>query len=237
MTGNRTANPITNIILGVAFVAVGVALFVYWGKPTFEKAQASKNWPTVSGVVKTSEVTVSETRDRKKRSTMYTPEIAFTYDIDGRSYVSSQIGVSSGWSSSNSSSAYQLTNKYPVGEPVVVAYDPANPSFAVLETGAGWSTYFIYYLGPGFVGLGLFCGVGPIVMFVFALCFARSSTTHHPARNQQLIRGSRKGILHRFTLVIRPSSRSGHRSAVLQPVISVKASPFSRLMVGGPISG
>ena len=180
MTGNRTANPITNIILGVAFVALGVALFVYWGKPTFEKAQASKSWPTVSGIVKTSEVTVSETRDRKKRSTMYTPEIAFSYDIEGRSYVSSQIGVSSGWSSSNSSSAYQLTNKYPVGEPVVVAYDPANPSFAVLETGAGWSTYFIYYLGPGFVGLGLLIGVGPLVMIVFALFFAASSATSSP---------------------------------------------------------
>ena len=181
MTGNRTANPITNIIVGVAFVALGVALFVYWGKPTFDKAQASKSWPTVSGVVKTSTVTVSETRDHKKRSTMYTPEIAFAYEIEGHSYVSSQIGVSSGYSSSSSSSAYQLTSKYPVGEHVEVAYDPANPSFAVLETGASWSTYFIYYMGPGFVGLGLFAGVGPVVMFVFALCFARSSTTRLPS--------------------------------------------------------
>ena len=173
---HEKSNPITSIVIGTALLAGGIALFVYWGKPTLEKAQASKNWPTVSGVVKSSEVTVDHTRSGKKNKTMYSPEIAFAYEVDGRSYVSSKIGVSSNWSSSDSSSAYQITSKYPAGEAVEVAYDPADPSYAVLETGAGWATYFIYYLGPGLAVLGLLTVVGPLVKIAFAVFFFSSSS-------------------------------------------------------------
>ena len=181
---NGNSNPITSIFIGAAFVAVGIAVFIYWGKPTFEKAQASKNWPTVSGVIKSSEVTQSRSSGKEKK-TMYTPNVVFDYELDGRSYTSSSIAVGSGWSSSNSSAAYQITNKYPAGQTVDVAYDPAEPSVAVLETGVTWSTYFIYYMGLGFAGLGLLIGLFPLAQIACAIFFIGSSMTSSSSTSPQ----------------------------------------------------
>ena len=168
------ANPIVGLMVGGAFVAFGLALFFLWGKPTLEKAEASKNWPKVSGVIKSS--TVNQSTD-KDRNTSYTPNVVFEYALNGRKFTSSTIAVGSGWSSNRSSIAYQVTNKYPVGDIVEVAYDPEEPSFAVLETGAIWTTHIIYYFGLVFAGFGVLISGYPLVQLIFLAFFVGSSLT------------------------------------------------------------
>ena len=177
MANNINSNPIANLVWGTGFIAIGIAVFVYWGKPTLENSQASKNWPTVSGVVKTSEVSQSKSRDSNSR--MYSPHVTFEYEVDGHTFVSSKVAVSSGsgWSSSESSSSYQVVNKYPQGSAVKVAYDPEDPSYAVLETGTNLTAYIYYYLGPVFVGLGLLMVSIPLVKIVFVICFLEPCST------------------------------------------------------------
>ena len=173
MAGNSKVNPLAGIFLGGIFLAVGLAMFFYWGRPLLIKSQASENWPSVSGRVKTSEVTQS----RSDGKTMFSPNVVFEYKQNGRPYLSSHVVVGTGWSSSESSSAYSVTNKYPVGSSVEVYYDPTDPAYGVLETGTKSSAYFVYFLGLGFAGIGLLICVVPIMKIVVALFFIGSSLT------------------------------------------------------------
>ena len=108
---------------------------------------------------------------------MYSPNVVFEYEYSGRKYISSSVTVGSGWSSSSSSAAYRVANKYPVGGVVEVAYDPAEPSYGVLETGADLSAYMIYYIGIVFAVIGLLICAYPIIQIVFVLFFIGSSLT------------------------------------------------------------
>ena len=143
------------VYVAAVMIALGIAVFFYRGKPTLENALASKNWPTVSGVVKTSRVS-GPVRGRYRFSNdLYRPEITFAYEVDGHPYVSSQIAANWNWYSDRSSDVLKTTRSYPVHAVVEVAYNPAEPTYAVLETGATRATYFLYYTGPGVAILGL----------------------------------------------------------------------------------
>ena len=62
----RALNSIPTVVAATGFVAIGIAVFINLGKPTFEKSQASESWPTVSGVVKSSRVDKTTTRNRRQ---------------------------------------------------------------------------------------------------------------------------------------------------------------------------
>jgi|GEM_PF-961877 len=174
--GSQTvnANPITTLIVGAFFAAIGLSLFFFYAKPTLERSQASKNWPKVTGVVKVSEVTQYRNNDKKM---MFSPNVVFEYKLNGRSYTSSSITVGSGSSSSNSSGAHRVANEYPVGSVVKAAYDPEEPSYAVLKTGVSTGTYVAYYLGLVFAGIGLMVCAYPLLQIAFAVFFIGASLT------------------------------------------------------------
>ena len=62
----------------------------------------------------------------------FVPVVRYEYRVEGRAYTSSRInfsvvqGISEDW-------ARGITGRYPVGQEVVVYYDPQKPSDAVLE--------------------------------------------------------------------------------------------------------
>ena len=181
MSKNGFGSQIGAFILGAVFFAIGLALVVFWGLPTSEMARASQHWPTVTGVIKSSEVITS--RD-DEGTTMYQPEVSFAYKVDGREYVSSTIRIGATWSSSSSGGARKTVNKYQVGSSAKVAYAPEDPSIGVVEPGVSWSSHFPLWIGWGTAGIGFLIGAIPGVKVVLALFAVGSSMASDSSKSQ-----------------------------------------------------
>ena len=192
------SNLISAIVVGGAFLAIGLAAFFYWAKPSFEKAQASNDWPNTTGQVVVSEVKMTAQtkhgshRTKRKRKTRisagrssgnnshtqeatYHPEIVFEYFVDNKKYVSSNIAMASQMQTSSSGYAYKTVNKYPAGASVDVFYDPAAPDNGVLEKGVSTTNHVWYWSPLGVAAIGaLILGV-PLLKFIVVLGFLGSS--------------------------------------------------------------
>ncbi|MBI5295809.1 MAG: DUF3592 domain-containing protein [Chloroflexi bacterium] len=91
-------------------------------------SNAVKNWPSVPGKVTTSRVSYESSTDK----TNATPFIAYTYDVDGKTYKEGSISPSI-LTVSDKINAEKVVARYPRGSVVTVCYNPKNPSQAVLE--------------------------------------------------------------------------------------------------------
>jgi uncharacterized protein DUF3592 len=93
------------------------------------RAAASRNWPTVPGVVETSKVE----RRQGRWAAFYKLALGYRYEVDGRRYAGDtvQFGPArvTAWELIES-----LADKYPAGAQVTVHYDPDDPGSSVLET-------------------------------------------------------------------------------------------------------
>jgi hypothetical protein len=103
-------------------------------KPIAQEAEASKEWPTVDGIVTSSEL--NKTRDSDGND-MYSANIQYNYSVDGNNYSEGSIGTIDG-STSIKSSVTKTLRKYAKGTKVTVYYDPEFPNTAVLEPGVGF---------------------------------------------------------------------------------------------------
>ena len=119
------------IYIGLLFLIAGGFTFFIWGLPPLQYASASKDWPSANGEITRSEI-YSEWKDGK---TQYRPDIVYTYHVDGRSYVSSNVTVGDPLFASSISTAKRIQAEYPEGRNVDVYYNPDLPSFSVLEPG------------------------------------------------------------------------------------------------------
>ena len=114
---------------------------------------ASRNWPTVEGIVVSSEV--ARVRDSQDNIGFnYKPEVLYEYLVDGVKYSSNNIDFGQP-SSSNSSYARKIVNRYPDGKKVIVYYKPSNPDVATLEPGLYISSFVILLFGLVFSGISL----------------------------------------------------------------------------------
>ena len=151
MNSRKSLGPIGGIVLGSLFACAGFAVAFYFGKPILDNAKASESWPSVVGVNENSEVATSKSDGK----TMYSPDVLYVFTVDGRSYKSSTVSFGGDWSSSSSSSAYQVVNRYPAGMEVEVHYAVGEPSNSVLEPGVTWQSYLVYGFGLAFLGVGV----------------------------------------------------------------------------------
>ena len=92
------------------------------------RAAQSKSWPTVTGRVLTSEVSV-----RLGKGPRNLANVSYTYEVDGTRYESSRIRFGQGRTRFRSQ-AEELVGRYPAGSDVDVHYNPADPGVAVLDT-------------------------------------------------------------------------------------------------------
>jgi hypothetical protein len=92
------------------------------------RAQQSKSWPTVTGKVRVSEVSV-----RFGKGPRNLPDVRYAYEVDGLRYESSNIRFAQGRTRFRSQ-AEELVDRYPAGSDVEVHYNPADPGVAVLDT-------------------------------------------------------------------------------------------------------
>jgi hypothetical protein len=96
------------------------------------KAKKAQSWPNVPGNVLSSEMTMSTREDSDGDvSTVYYPNVVYTYSVDGNTYTSDAIGV--GKASTTQAKAAQILAGYPVGTAVTVYYNPSDPTQAVLN--------------------------------------------------------------------------------------------------------
>lgn len=156
MTGERSiGRMVSGLIIGVLLVAAGYVVAFYIGKPILAKARASTDWPSVTGVITHSEVITRRDND----GTTYAADVAYSYKVGRRTYRSGTVSFGGDFSSSMSSYAYGITNRYPVNRQVTVFYDPSSPGTAVLEAGTTWKSYMVFGIGLLFLVVGvLLCG-------------------------------------------------------------------------------
>ena len=128
-------------LLGSGIYTVGASTFC------FLRDKRAMNWPTVIGEVITSHArgkwdSSSGSDGGTEISYMYSPEIIYSYTVDGRIYEgdrSHQFKVSS----SSRSWAEKSASKLPAGSEVEVFYNPRNPSNSMLRRAALKLPWFI----------------------------------------------------------------------------------------------
>lgn len=117
------------------FLLMLTAWFVV-GMIGFVKAVVSKNWPTVSGTVISSQVLRPSGKNTK-----YTAEVIYTYKVDGKEYQSKKLKATA--ARGTSEWARNKVEEYPSGKDVIVHYNSKKPDIAIIEPGLQSDNYFM----------------------------------------------------------------------------------------------
>lgn len=157
---------------GVLLLFIGIGAFlIFKSIQERKKADASQSWHSTSGQILEARVDRSTHTDSDgDTSNSYTPKVEYSYEIAGASYHGKKIsfGLAQGYNSAHK--AQEIIARYPLSRQVIVYYDPANPSDAVLERKAGSFTTTMI-LGIIFLVLGLCVGcpiLGGLVINLFS---------------------------------------------------------------------
>ena len=166
-----SAGPVARFLAGLGLTALGFFLAFTLGKPLREQSLASVAWPTTEGRITRSELarTVSDGK------AMYTADVGYTYDLDGRPLEGERVWFGDGYRSSNAAAFRRVVAEYPVGRQVRVHYDPLAPENSVLEPGATWSGSLLYFAGLGTLALGGILVLSCILPLVIALALVGHS--------------------------------------------------------------
>jgi hypothetical protein len=123
-------------ILVLLFAVLGVVAFVRGRR----QASASARWPTVAGIVTTSDVIEEAIEDKEnddksfiRKTYRYQVDLRYAYQVGKRDFV----GTEANWGGTAIYGLRELAEtaagRYSVGQPVTVYYDPEQPGNAVLE--------------------------------------------------------------------------------------------------------
>lgn len=146
------------LIFPVIFILIGSVLGAA-GVSNLWRAWASRNWPRADGVITFGRVDDSRsiTRNsegRKIYSTTFGARIIYTYEVKGQKFYSN-VRRFGQFAAADADWAEEIATRYPMGKAVAVAYDPENPSLAVLEPGIGSETWWIPGAGAAFFLFGI----------------------------------------------------------------------------------
>jgi hypothetical protein len=144
--------PALNLIIGGMIIVIAILL------SDIPRMIVSQGWPTTSGTILYHKFV--GVKFKEYDGSFYTNidvYIRYEYSVDGISYTS--LSINSIDTPSNPSS---YASRFPVGEDVIVYYNPKNPSDAVLEPGfvnifkafGGLSAYFLV-VGACFIFFGI----------------------------------------------------------------------------------
>lgn len=121
----------------VLILALGIYL-VSFSSRSKKKAQASQGWPSVPGVILTSEVKRSmSTDDDGNTDYSYTPAVTYSYQVNGQNYEGKLIAFGGVVGNSNPGKIQEQLRPYPAGAQVPVFFNPQKPDEAVLTQQAG----------------------------------------------------------------------------------------------------
>lgn len=120
------------LLFGLIFAGVGAALTIFWIIPSINRAIASKSWDKTPCTVVSSRV-----KSHSGKSTTYSVDILYRYEVAGKEYKSNRYN-SMGGSSSGRDGKQKVVARYPAGSKAVCYVNPKNPQESVLEPGLGW---------------------------------------------------------------------------------------------------
>ncbi len=146
----KGANPLPALFFGLGGLVMALA---QWG--AWRQAAAAAQWPQATGRIVRSETEsyLSQTgRSGGGGARLYEPVIEYAYTVDGGEYHSTQVRFGGRLATGARGGADKAVARYPVGSPVQVLYDPANPANAVLEAKAALTV-------PGLVLMAVFFGL------------------------------------------------------------------------------
>ena len=142
-----------SFVFALVFIVGGWLFYKHISQTIIDEASASKDWPTVQGMVSSSDIRSSISDGDE----MYSIDLLYAYTVQGENYTGDRVSTVS-TSTSSLSDVDEDLSKYPEGGLVTVYYNPEAPSISMLEPGADFFTYIITY-GPL-----LFCLVGLIML-------------------------------------------------------------------------
>jgi hypothetical protein len=151
---NPAQAPFVTACLGFAALT---ALFVYGFMKQISRA---KSWPVVRGRIEsvdvTSYVNTSSDDGRTRYTTMYRPQVVYSYEVKGVRYKGEGVPGSQ-VATSSEASAKKAAAKFTKGASVEVHYDPANPTQSAVDPRAGWAV-LLWIIPLGFVVLAYAIG-------------------------------------------------------------------------------
>jgi hypothetical protein len=118
---------LTLLFLGAIVLLLSTVIF------ELPKSIASLAWPTTEGVVLSSDIHLMT--GWSEDSEGWAPSVSYRYSVNGREYVSGNIEIQDVGNGNTDYLAYQVIQRYPVGERVKIYYNPGDPTIAVLEPG------------------------------------------------------------------------------------------------------
>jgi hypothetical protein len=120
-------------IVGLLFLLVGISILLFNLKIVL-LATSSKNWPQTQGEILSSKLNIMQFTGEPKKS--FNPHVKYKYTVKGREYESTRIYFGNKIGSSfKKRKSRKVIEKYPIGKPVNVFYNPMKESTSVLETG------------------------------------------------------------------------------------------------------
>jgi uncharacterized protein DUF3592 len=154
------------LLVAIPFVLIALYFLYGWYRDR-RRAQSTLSWTPTTGRIMYANVESHQSYSSSSHThtTVYSPQVAYEYMVNGMRYQSNQIAVGAGYSTSIYSMMEAKVARYPVGAPVQVFYNPANPQEAVLEHGtAGGNLYlFLAIFIIVLVGSILACTIIPMV--------------------------------------------------------------------------
>lgn len=141
-----------SIVFGGIFALAGMAALFFITIRPFYRSQQAGHWPTVPGVVISSQIGESHSDD----GTTYRVDIRYRYAVNGQTLESNQYDSSG----TNTYSGYRsrkqaIVHNHPPGKAVTVRYNPADPSDAMLTTELPAGTFSFIWFPLIFIAVGL----------------------------------------------------------------------------------
>jgi hypothetical protein len=147
---------------GVLFLVVVGLLPLLIGLRSIWRGLASAHWPTVPATVLQAGVSATEGKDQRGRSstTMYSADLTFGYQVDGRNYSTETVQFGKALGSGDPSEAAVLMLHYPPGSRVEVRHHPADPALATVKPGVNAEVVLYLIAGLAFLVFGAVAGLG-----------------------------------------------------------------------------
>ena len=146
-------------LIGLVLFAAAIIVF-FIRRHSAALQAASVNWPTVEG--KVTDAKIHAFRDKEKHMN-YMGRVWFGYQVNGTNYSSEKISWGGRPYSPVTTGAQQVLDRYPIGSPVQVYYNPQKPKQSVLEphekgglSTLTWIMVACVILGLVFTPLGFF---------------------------------------------------------------------------------
>jgi hypothetical protein len=146
------------ILLAIAMVIIG-PFGIYKGvHDAIVFFNQVKSWPTTPGTISVSGIESHTQADNmtagKMSSTLYSSNVKFKYNAEGKEYESDQITWGADFRTNDQHLIEKEIADYPLGKKIVVHYDPENPSNCIVNLRYTFKMAVPWIGGIGFIVFG-----------------------------------------------------------------------------------